>query len=54
MNSSTYNNFLHRIEAANDAKDKELLARIKSEILSSHSESDNDVARLLHYFKFHV
>ena len=54
MNSSEYNSYYHAILAANDAKATNVLKNIKDELISKYGTNDNDVTRLLNYFKFHV
>ena len=55
MNSSDYNNYLSAIKEANNARDaKELLAKIKSRLIAEYGLKDNDVVRLLGYFRYHV
>jgi len=54
MSSSDYNNYLSAIKAANDAQDKDTLARIKSRLIAEYGLNDNDVTRLLNYFRYNV
>ena len=54
MSSSDYNNYLSSIKAANDAQDKELLKKIKAQLISNYGLQDNDVQRLLGYFRYDV
>ena len=54
MNSSEYNNYLSAIKAANDAEDKDTLARIKSRHIAEYGLNNNDVTRLLNTFRYNV
>jgi len=54
MNSSDYNNYLSAIKSANDAQDKETLARIKSRLIAEYGLNDKDAAYLLGRFRYNV
>jgi len=54
MSSSDYNNYLSAIKSANDAQDKNTLARIKSRIIAEYGLDDNDVIRLLDTIRYNV
>lgn len=54
MKGNEYNEYLHAIKAANDAKNKEMLAQIRNRLLVDYGMKDPDVERLLKYFRFTV
>jgi len=54
MNSNDYNRYLSAIKQANDDKDKEALSRIQKQLIANYGLSDNDVSRLLKYFRYNV
>ena len=54
MNSSDYNKFLVIIKQANDDADKEALRQIQKQLIANYGTSDNDVTRLLNYFRYNV
>ena len=52
MNSSDYNNYLSAIKAANDAKDKDTLARIKSRLVAEYGLQDKDADYLIRQMRY--
>ena len=54
MNSSDYNKYLSAIKQANDDSDKESLRRIQKQLIADYGPNDNDVSRLLKYFRYNV
>jgi len=54
MSSSDYNNYLSAIKSANDAQDKNTLARIKSRLIAEYGLNNDDVYHLLNSFRYNV
>ena len=54
MNSSDYNRYLSAIKQANTDNDKEALKRIQKQLIAEYGLKDNDVERLLKYFRYTV
>ena len=52
MNSSAHNNYLQAIKAANDAQDRETLARIKSRLIAEYGLNDEDVIYLIKQIRY--
>ena len=54
MKTSEYYDFKSAIEAANSAKDKEQLKKIKARLIADYGFNDKDVKALIDKFKFSV
>jgi hypothetical protein len=54
MNSNDYNKYLAAIKQANDDADKETLKKIQKQLIADYGLKDNDVDRLLKYFRYTV
>ncbi|MCD7784029.1 MAG: hypothetical protein LUH18_00335 [Oscillospiraceae bacterium] len=54
MSTRDYYDYKSAIEAANSAKDKEALKRIKMQLISNYGLNDNDVQALLKRFAYTV
>lgn len=58
MKGNEYNEYLHAIKAANEISDKDkckkMLAELKLRLIADYGLKDDDVLRLLKYFRFNV
>lgn len=54
MPSADYNRYLAAIKTANDLQDKDLLRRIKAELIKNYGIMDNDVDYLIRQFRYNV
>ena len=54
MSSNDYNKFLALIKEANNDDNKELLKKIKKELLTKFGFDDNDVEILIKKFRYNV
>ena len=54
MTTSDYYKYKSAIETANDAKDKESLRQIQKQLIAKYGLDNDDVKRLLNYFRFGV
>ncbi|MBQ9535080.1 MAG: hypothetical protein IJU78_04490 [Clostridia bacterium] len=54
MSTADYNKYKSAINAANDTKDKEALRQIQKQLIAKYTLDNEDVKKLLKYFKFTV
>ena len=54
MSSNDYNNYLSAIKSANDAQDKESLARIKSRLIAEYGLQNDDSDYLIRQIRYNV
>ena len=58
MKAKEYNEYLHAIKSANEIQDKEIckqtLSSLKLRLIVDYGMKDDDVPRLLKYFRFDV
>lgn len=54
MPSSDYNRYLAAIKAANDAENRELLRKIRDDLLLKYGPLDDDVDYLIRQFRYNV
>ena len=58
MKGKEYNEYLHAIKAANEISDKDkckkVLSELKLRLLVDYGMQDDDVPRLIKYFRFNV
>lgn len=54
MPSADYNRYLAAIKAANDTANKDLLRKIRDELLMKYEIDDKDVEYLIRQFRYHV
>lgn len=57
MNSSDYNKYLAAIKAANDceaSRARELLRKIQADMIARYGLGDDDVDRLIRYFRYNI
>lgn len=54
MSTSDYYKYKSAIEAANDTQDKEALRQLQKQLIAKYSLDNDDVKRLLKYFKYSV
>ena len=54
MSTDDYYKYKSAIEAANDTDDKEALRQIQKQLIAAYGLDNDDVRRLLKYFKYSV
>lgn len=54
MPSSEYNRYLAAIKSANDAGNKDLLRKIRDELIDNYGLSDDDVDYLIRQFRYNI
>lgn len=54
MSTADYSKYKSAINAANDTKDKEALRQIQKQLIAKYTLDNEDVKKLLKYFKFTV
>ena len=54
MNSGDYNRYLAAIKTANDMGNKDLLRKIRDELIAKYGLSDDDVDYLIRQFRYYI